>query len=196
MDWMRPRAGEVCLDVAGGTGDIAERIRQRQGGSEAPGRLLVFDLTEGMLQTGQTRFEGREDLQWICGNAEALPFEDRSFDAYTISFGLRNVSRPELALAEARRVLRPGGRFFCLEFSRVVLPALKDLYDQYSFNLLPELGRLVAGDRESYQYLVESIRRFPDQDTFADMIRRAGFGQVKYRNLSMGIAALHSGWKL
>jgi len=196
MDWMRPRAGEICLDVAGGTGDIAERIRQRQGGSQAPGRVLVFDLTEGMLQAGQTRFEGREDLQWICGNAEALPFEDRSFDAYTISFGLRNVSRPELALAEARRVLRPGGRFFCLEFSRVVLPALKDLYDQYSFNLLPELGRLVAGDRESYQYLVESIRRFPPQEQLEGMMRDAGFAQVSHRNMSGGIVAIHNGWRV
>lgn len=196
MDWMRPRAGEVCLDVAGGTGDIADRIRQRQGGPDASGRVLVFDLTEGMLQAGQTRFAGRADLDWICGNAEALPFEDRSFDAYTISFGLRNVSRPDLALAEARRVLRPGGRFFCLEFSHVVLPALKAIYDQYSFQVLPELGRLVAGDRDSYQYLVESIRRFPPQEQLEDMMREAGFARVSHRNMSGGIVAIHSGWRV
>ncbi len=196
MDWMRPRPGEQCLDVAGGTGDIAERIRTRQGGPDAAGRVLVFDLTEGMLRAGRERFAGRDDLQWVCGNAEALPFEDNSFDAYTISFGLRNVSRPELALAEARRVLRPGGRFFCLEFSRVVLPILKDIYDQYSFKLLPTLGGMVAGDRESYQYLVESIRRFPPQERLEDMMREAGFGRVQHRNMSGGIVAVHHGWRI
>ena len=196
MDWMRPRAGEYCLDVAGGTGDIAERIRKRQGGQDAAGRVLVFDLTEGMLRAGRERFQGRDDLQWVCGNAETLPFEDNSFDAYTISFGLRNVSRPDLALAEARRVLRPGGRFFCLEFSQVVLPILKDIYDQYSFKLLPTLGGLVAGDRESYQYLVESIRRFPSQEKLEDMMREAGFGRVTHRNMSGGIVAVHNGWRM
>ena len=196
MDWMRPRAGEHCLDVAGGTGDIAERIRKRQGGQDAAGRVLVFDLTEGMLRAGRERFQGRDDLQWVCGNAETLPFEDNSFDAYTISFGLRNVSRPDLALAEARRGLRPGGRFFCLEFSQVVLPILKDIYDQYSFKLLPTLGGLVAGDRESYQYLVESIRRFPSQEKLEDMMREAGFGRVTHRNMSGGIVAVHNGWRI
>lgn len=196
MDWMRPQPGETCLDVAGGTGDIADRIRKRQGGADAPGRVLVFDLTEGMLRAGQERFAGRDDLQWVCGNAETLPFEDSSFDAYTISFGLRNVARPDLALKEARRVLRPGGRFFCLEFSHVVLPVLKDIYDQYSFRLLPEIGRVVAGDRESYQYLVESIRRFPQQEKLEDMMREAGFGRVSHRNMSGGIVAIHNGWRI
>ena len=158
------------------------------------GRVLVFDLTEGMLQAGQTRFEGREDLQWICGNAEALPFEDRS--SMPTRFRPAECLPAGAGTGRARRVLRPGGRFFCLEFSRVVLPALKDLYDQYSFNLLPELGRFVAGDRESYQYLVESIRRFPPQEQLEDMMREAGFAQVSHRNMSGGIVAIHTGWRV
>ena len=137
-----------------------------------------------------------DSLDWVVGDAMALPFADNSFDVYTISFGIRNVTRIPDALSEAYRVLRPGGRLMVLEFSQLPNEGLQKLYDLYSFNVIPRMGQAIAGDRDSYQYLVESIRRFPDQETFAAMIRDAGFGQVKYRNLSMGIAALHSGWKL
>ena len=156
-------------------------------------------MTEDMLVEGRKRAEAEslaDRLDWVCGDAMALPFDGNVFDAYTISFGIRNVTRIEDAIAEAYRVLRPGGRFLVLEFSQVPVPMLQWLYDRYSFNMIPRMGQAIANDRDSYQYLVESIRRFPDQETFAGMIRRAGFGQVRYRNLSMGIAALHSGWKL
>lgn len=193
---LRPRPGATVLDVAGGTGDIAFRLLARSGPG---GRVVVCDLTEDMLRVGRDRAIDRgllDGLDWVCGDAEALPVRSRSVEAYTIAFGLRNVTRIEQALAEARRVLRPGGRFLCLEFSQVVLPALSQLYELYSDAVLPRLGGLVAGDRESYRYLVESIRRFPPQDELAAMLRAAGFERVDYRNLSGGIAALHSGWRL
>ncbi len=196
LDWMAPRPGMQLLDVAGGTGDIAFRFLRRLGGR---GHATVLDLTEDMLAEGRRRAEATAfagALDWVVGDAMALPFPDAGFDAYTISFGIRNVTRIEDALAEAYRVLRPGGRLLVLEFSQVPEPALRWLYDRYSFNVIPALGQAVTGDRPSYQYLVESIRRFPDQETFAALIAAAGFGQVKYRNLSMGIAALHSAWKL
>ena len=195
MDWLAPRRGQRLIDVAGGTGDIAFRFLRRAEGATA----LVCDLTEGMLEEGRRRAEAEtlaERIEWVVGDAMALPFPDASFDVHTISFGIRNVTRPETALAEAYRVLRPGGRLMVLEFSQLPNPMLQRAYDVYSFNVIPRMGEAVAKDRESYQYLVESIRRFPDQETFAAMIRDAGFGQVRYRNLSMGIAALHSGWKL
>lgn len=195
MDWLAPRNGQRLLDVAGGTGDIAFRFLRRAPGAEA----VVCDMTAAMLEEGQRRAEAAQladRLTWVVGDAMALPFEDRSFDIYTISFGIRNVTRIEAALAEAFRVLKPGGRLMVLEFSQLPNDGLQRLYDLYSFNVIPRMGKAIAGDRDSYQYLVESIRRFPDQDRFADMIRAAGFEQVKYRNLSMGIAALHSGWKL
>jgi demethylmenaquinone methyltransferase/2-methoxy-6-polyprenyl-1,4-benzoquinol methylase len=135
-------------------------------------------------------------LDWMVGDAMALPFENNSFDVYTISFGIRNVTRVQEALNEAFRVLRPGGRLMVLEFSQLPNPAMQWAYDRYSYNVIPAMGQVVTGDRDSYQYLVESIRQFPDQETFADMIRLAGFEQVKYRNLTMGVAALHSGWKI
>ncbi len=195
MDWLAPRDGQHLLDVAGGTGDIAFRFLKR-----APGaRAVVCDMTESMLVEGRRRAEAEalaERLDWVAGDAMALPFPDASFDIYTISFGIRNVTRIEKALAEAFRILRPGGRLMILEFSQLPNPALQWAYDRYSFNVIPAMGQVVTGDRDSYQYLVESIRRFPDQETFAQMIRDAGFEQVKYRNLSMGVAALHSGWKL
>jgi demethylmenaquinone methyltransferase/2-methoxy-6-polyprenyl-1,4-benzoquinol methylase len=156
-------------------------------------------MTESMLDEGRHRAEATafaDRLDWVAGDAMALPFPDSRFDAYTISFGIRNVTRIGDALSEAFRVLRPGGRLLVLEFSRVPEASLRWLYDRYSFNVIPAMGQVIAGDRPSYQYLVESIRRFPDQEAFADMIRTAGFEQVRYRNLSMGIAALHSGWKL
>lgn len=196
LDWMAPRPGMRALDVAGGTGDIAFRLMDRVKGEA---RVTVLDLTEAMLAEGRKRAEERpwaDRLDWVAGDAMALPFESGRFDAYTIAFGIRNVTRPEEALAEAYRVLRPGGRLLVLEFSRVPNEALRKLYDLYSFNLIPPMGQALTGDRASYQYLVESIRRFPDQDTFAGMIEAAGFGRVQHRNLSMGVAAIHSGWKL
>ncbi|MEM7742867.1 MAG: bifunctional demethylmenaquinone methyltransferase/2-methoxy-6-polyprenyl-1,4-benzoquinol methylase UbiE [Pseudomonadota bacterium] len=195
IDWLAPRAGMKLLDVAGGTGDIAFRFVDRVRGD---GQATVCDMTQAMLDEGERRADKRGiyAVDWICGDAMQLPFPDRSFDAYTIAFGIRNVTRIESALAEAYRVLRPGGRFMCLEFSQIPLPALQWAYDRYSFNVIPPMGQAITGDRESYQYLVESIRRFPDQETFADMLRAAGFGQVSYRNLSFGIAAMHSGWRL
>lgn len=195
MDWLAPRPGQRLLDVAGGTGDISFRFLRRAPGASA----VVLDMTESMLVEGRKRAEAaqmEDSLDWVVGDAMALPFKDNSFDVYTISFGIRNVTRIEDALSEAYRVLRPGGRLMVLEFSQLPNPAMQWLYDRYSFNVIPRMGQLVAHDRDSYQYLVESIRNFPDQETFARMIREAGFEQVKYRNLSLGIAALHSGWKL
>jgi demethylmenaquinone methyltransferase/2-methoxy-6-polyprenyl-1,4-benzoquinol methylase len=196
VDWLAPRPGMRLLDVAGGTGDIAFRFLRRVHGR---GHTTVLDMTADMLAEGRRRAEATDfagALDWVVGDAMALPFPDAGFDAYTISFGIRNVTRIEDALAEGFRVLRPGGRLMVLEFSRVPEPSLRWLYDRYSFNVIPALGQTLAGDRASYQYLVESIRRFPDQEAFAAMIADAGFGQVRFRNLSMGIAALHSGWKL
>jgi demethylmenaquinone methyltransferase/2-methoxy-6-polyprenyl-1,4-benzoquinol methylase len=156
-------------------------------------------MTAAMLDEGAKRAEAAQlagRLDWVVGDAMALPFADSSFDVYTISFGIRNVVRIPDALSEAFRVLRPGGRLMVLEFSQIPNDLLQKAYDLYSFNVIPRMGQAVAGDRESYQYLVESIRKFPDQETFAAMIRQSGFEQVKYRNLSLGIAALHSGWKV
>jgi demethylmenaquinone methyltransferase/2-methoxy-6-polyprenyl-1,4-benzoquinol methylase len=195
MDWLAPRSGQRLLDVAGGTGDVAFRFLKRAPGASA----VVCDLTSSMLEAGRTRAEAERlagSLDWLVGDAMALPFEDASFDVYTISFGIRNVTRVQDALNEAYRVLKPGGRLMVLEFSQIPNEGLQWLYDRYSYNVIPAMGQVVTGDRDSYQYLVESIRKFPDQDSFADMIRQAGFGQVKYRNLTMGVAALHSGWKL
>ncbi len=194
LDWLRPRPDMTLLDVGGGTGDIAFRFRARGGGP-----VVVCDINREMLSVGRDRAIDRnieDGLDWVCGDAEALPFPDRCVDAYTIAFCLRNVTHIDAALAEARRVLKPGGRFLCLEFSQVVLPLLRQLYDQYSFRILPVMGQLVAGNREAYQYLVESIRRFPPQEGLAERMRAAGLEQVKYRNLTGGIAALHSGWRL
>ena len=196
IDWIMPKPGQAFLDVAGGTGDVANAIREAQGGRDAAGKVIVADLTQAMLDEGTKRFTGRTDFEWVCANAEELPFDDNQFDVYTISFGLRNVARPEKALAEARRVLKPGGRFFCLEFSHVVIPVFDKIYDSYSFNILPELGGLVANDRDSYQYLVESIRRFPNQTRLEDMMRDAGMKRVEHRNYSGGIAAIHKGVKV
>ncbi|MDJ0627377.1 MAG: bifunctional demethylmenaquinone methyltransferase/2-methoxy-6-polyprenyl-1,4-benzoquinol methylase UbiE [Rhodobacter sp.] len=195
MDWLAPRSDQRLLDVAGGTGDIAFRFLKR-----APGaRATICDMTESMLFEGRKRAEAEklaDQLDWVVGDAMALPFDDASFDVYTISFGIRNVTRPADALAEAFRVLRSGGRLMVLEFSQLPNPGMQWLYDRYSYNVIPAMGQIFASDRDSYQYLVESIRQFPDQETFAGMIREAGFDQVKYRNLTMGVAALHSGWKL
>lgn len=184
--------GFDLLDVAGGTGDIAFRFLRQAG---AGGAAVICDISAEMLEAGRTRATGDEPLSFVQGNAEALPFPNASFDAYTIAFGIRNVTHISAALSEAFRVLKPGGRFLCLEFSHVEMPLLDTIYDAYSFNAIPQLGALVAGDAESYRYLVESIRRFPDQESFMHLIEDAGFERVRYRNLTGGIAAIHSGWR-
>ena len=193
-----PRSGRrpfEVLDVAGGTGDVAFRIVERSAGHA---KATVCDINPSMLQVGRERAEARriEGVTFEEGNAEALPFEAGRFDAYTIAFGIRNVPRIDLALAEAYRVLRPGGRFLCLEFSAVEAPLVDRAYDLYSFHLIPLMGRVVARDEDSYRYLVESIRRFPNQERFKAMIEDAGFKRVSYTNLTMGVAALHVGVKI
>jgi demethylmenaquinone methyltransferase / 2-methoxy-6-polyprenyl-1,4-benzoquinol methylase len=186
----------ALLDVAGGTGDIAFRAAQASG---AGFRATVCDINANMLTVGRDRAAKRHLDDRVCfveGNAEELAFPDRAFDGYTIAFGIRNVPRIDRALKEAYRVLRPGGRFLCLEFSSVTVPGLDRLYDLFSFRVIPELGRVVTGDAESYRYLVESIRKFPKPAAFADMIGEAGFSRVNWQTLSGGIVALHSGWRL
>ncbi len=188
--------GWCLLDVAGGTGDISTRVVRRSNG---PAKAVVCDINESMLQVGRDRAEkaGLSDLiTFSQGNAEELPYPEKSFDAYTIAFGIRNVPDIPKALREAHRVLKRGGRFLCLEFSEVDVPLLDKVYDALSFNVIPPIGRMVTGDGDPYQYLVESIRKFPRQDQFARMIETAGFERVSFRNYSGGIAALHSGWKL
>ena len=195
MDWLAPRPGQKLMDVAGGTGDISFRFLKRAG----RGHATVLDITEPMLVEGRKRAEAEQmsdSLNWVVGDAMALPFEDSTFDVYTISFGIRNVTRPQEALNEAYRVLRPGGRLMVLEFSQLPNPMMQAAYDAYSFNVIPRLGKLIANDSDSYQYLVESIRNFPNQETFLGMVRTAGFENAKFRNMTMGVAALHSGWKL
>ena len=194
-----PRTGDRAfslLDVAGGTGDIAFRVADT--GNHAT-RATVADINHAMLEVGRARAteRGLDDLvTFIEGNAEALPFPDRAFDAVTIAFGIRNVPRIDRSLKEAHRVLKIGGHFLCLEFSAVDVPGFDALYDAYSFNVIPAIGRAVTGDAEAYRYLVESIRRFPRPDAFAGMMRSAGFGRASFQRLSGGIVALHSGWRL
>ncbi|MEX2129269.1 MAG: bifunctional demethylmenaquinone methyltransferase/2-methoxy-6-polyprenyl-1,4-benzoquinol methylase UbiE [Xanthobacteraceae bacterium] len=193
-----PKSGRIwhLLDIAGGTGDIALRALAA-GGSGA--RATVADVNADMLAVGRERAEDArvgERIEFMEANAEALPFPDKHFDAVTIAFGIRNVPLIETGLAEMHRVLKLGGRFLCLEFSQVDVPALEELYEAYSFRVIPELGRFVTGDADSYQYLVESIRRFPDRETFASMMRKAGFARVEATPLTGGIVALHSGWRL
>jgi len=196
--WLNPppRPGWKLLDVAGGTGDIAFRVVEASRGNA---HATVLDINGSMLEVGRDRAARRglaEATTFVEANAEELPFEDASFDAYTIAFGIRNVPRIDAALSEAYRVLKPGGRFLCLEFSEVDMPLLDRAYEAWSFNAIPQIGRMVTGDAESYRYLVESIRKFPRQGEFAAMIGRAGFERVTWRDYSGGIAALHSGWKL
>lgn len=193
-----PQPGETLIDVAGGTGDLArafvdaaEKARARRGGD--PARAVVADINEAMLNAGRARGADAR-LTWTVADAENLPFPDASADCVTIAFGIRNVTNRDRALAEMRRVLKPMGRFLCLEFSRPTSRPLERVYDAWSFNAIPALGELVAKDRDSYQYLVESIRRFPHQQTFADEVRAAGFGNVGVTSYSGGIAALHTGW--
>mmetsp|Transcript_14908 Transcript_14908/g.42454 ORF Transcript_14908/g.42454 Transcript_14908/m.42454 type:complete len:327 (+) Transcript_14908:30-1010(+) len=209
VEMLAPFPGSMHIDVAGGTGDVAFRVlRAIQGAeglrdaSESPedrkGGVTVFDINPEMLEEGKKKANKATDLathrlSWVEGSAEELPFDDNTFDSYTIAFGIRNVTNRSTALAEAYRVLRPGGRFLCLEFSKVTVPGLQQIYDEYSFRVIPEVGKLVAGDAESYRYLVESIRMFPGQEEFKEMIEAAQFQSVGYENLTAGVVAIHSG---
>ena len=195
---LNPQPGETIVDCAGGTGDMANRFARmaraaqlRRGGDDA--RVVVVDYNAEMVAAGVKR-GGEPEVAWAVGDAQRLPLRDGEADAYVISFGLRNVTDIPAALAEARRVLKPGGRYLCLEFSRPVTEALRSAYDAYSFKVIPQIGEWVAKDRASYQYLVESIRRFPDQETLAGMMKTAGFARVGYTNFTGGVAALHHGW--
>ena len=194
IDWIAPQPGQTLVDLAGGTGDISLRLLNAGGGD-----AIVCDINEAMLSAGRQRRDMAQlgdRLRWCAGNAETLPFDSASVDVVTIAFGLRNVTDRDAAIAEAYRILRPGGRFLCLEFSQVSNAMLARLYDGWSFNVLPRLGQLVAGDADSYRYLVESIRTFPAPAVLADMFAAIGFAQVRVRRLSGGIACIHSGWKL
>ena len=189
---LKPRAGQHIIDMAGGTGDIAFRIAERGA------QVTIADINPEMLAVGQERAKKRgiEGLLWAEENAEALSFPDQTFDAYTIAFGIRNVTHIDKALAEAHRVLRVGGRFLCLEFSTATWPGFKEIYDRYSHDVVPRIGRVVARDEDSYRYLVESIRRFPDMPAFKKMIEQAGFAQVTVEPILGGAVAIHSGWKV
>jgi len=189
---VKPRAGETILDVAGGTGDIAFRMHP------SGAAITVSDINPQMLEVGMERAKkrGLEGLVWAVENAEALTFPASTFDAYTIAFGIRNVTHVQQALFDAHRVLKRGGRFFCLEFSTTLWPGFADVYDSYSHKAVPKLGKLLANDEESYRYLIESIRRFPDMATFEGMIQKAGFVQTKVEPLLGGLVAIHSGWKI
>ncbi len=189
---VKPRRGEAILDMAGGTGDIAFRL------AAAGAAVTVSDINQDMLDVGITRAakRGHDDLVWSCQNAEQLSFPDRFFDAYTIAFGIRNVTHIDRALAEAHRVLRFGGRFYCLEFSTTQWPGFKEAYDAYSHRLVPKLGQMIAGDADSYRYLIESIRRFPPMAEFEGLICAAGFTRTKVEPLLGGLVAIHSGWKV
>ena len=199
VTWLNPPRGDRSfdvLDVAGGTGDISCRILTAGGKGTT---TTLCDINPAMIAEGRTRARRQGHLKrcrFSVGNAEALPFPDASFDAYTIAFGIRNVTHIDKALSEAQRVLKPGGRFLCLEFSQVTVPGMDALYDAYSFTAVPAIGKVVTGDGQPYRYLVESIRKFPNQEIFEDMMCEAGLANVKHRNLSGGIVALHSGWKV
>ncbi len=189
---VKPREGEAILDMAGGTGDIAFRMEP------SGAQITVADINPQMLEVGMDRAQKRgiDGLVWTEANAETLTFPDRFFDAYTIAFGIRNVTDIPAALREAHRVLRRGGRFYCLEFSTTQWPGFAELYDAYSHRMVPKLGQLLAKDADSYRYLIESIRRFPDMPTFKQMIADAGFAQTKVEPLLGGLVAIHSGWKI
>ncbi|MBB4658254.1 class I SAM-dependent methyltransferase [Parvularcula dongshanensis] len=199
LDRLNPQPGQRLLDVAGGTGDVARGFLARAAERPARGRpsasATICDINHAMMVAGRDK-DGRAVPDRVCADAEALPFEDAAFDAYTVAFGIRNVTHRDRALSEARRVLKPGGRFVCLEFSRPVTASFEALYAAYSDAFIPRLGRWVADDEDSYRYLVESIRRFPPQDAFALEVEDAGFARVKVENLTGGVAALHMGWRI
>jgi demethylmenaquinone methyltransferase/2-methoxy-6-polyprenyl-1,4-benzoquinol methylase len=203
IDWLDPQPGQTLLDVAGGTGDVGRafvarataKARRRAPSDPKPARAILCDINEAMLRAGAEKHPD-DGLARLCGDAEALPLADRAVEVCTIAFGIRNVTHIDQALEEMYRVLKPGGRFLCLEFSHVEITGLDALYEAYSFRIIPAIGRVLAGSAEPYQYLVESIRRFPGPTQFAGMMESAGFGNVKWRMLSGGIAALHSGWRL
>ena len=195
LDWLAPRRGQSLIDVAGGTGDIAFNFIKR---AKTGANATILDLTESMMIEGKKKtidLPEESQINWVCGDAMRMPFSDSTFDVYTISFGIRNVTNISKTLSEAYRVLKPGGRLMILEFSSVNNDLISWIYDKYSFNIIPKLGEFVSNDRESYQYLVESIRKFPNQEKFSEMIINEGFKKVKYRDLTFGIAALHSAWK-
>ena len=195
LDWLAPRRGQSLIDVAGGTGDIAFNFIKR---AKTGANATILDLTESMMIEGKKKtidLPKESQINWVCGDAMRMPFNNSTFDVYTISFGIRNVTNISKTLAEAYRVLKPGGRLMILEFSSVNNDLISWIYDKYSFNIIPKLGEFVSNDRESYQYLVESIRKFPNQEKFSEMIINEGFRKVKYRDLTFGIAALHSAWK-
>ncbi len=198
VEWLNPQPGWKVVDVAGGTGDIAFRIADIARARGGDAQITVCDINPDMVGEGVRRAAEKHEtaINWTVGDAEHLPVPDTSMDAYTIAFGIRNVTHIEKALTEAARVLKPGGRFLCLEFSRVEVPVLDTLYEAYSFKVLPKMGAMVAGDEDAYRYLAESIRRFPPQARFAAMIEKAGLSRVKIRNLSGGVAAMHSAWKI
>jgi len=204
LDRLAPQPGQKLIDVAGGTGDVAigflNRANARRNADQKPeAHAAICDINYEMLKAGADREAAtalNKQLTRVCGDAEKLPFHDGQADAYTIAFGIRNVTDMEAALKEARRILKPGGRFVCLEFSHPITEGLQKIYDAYSFNVIPWLGEKVADDREAYQYLVESIRKFPGQEAFAARIRKAGFSRVTYENLTGGVAALHMAWRI
>lgn len=192
---IRPKKNERFLDIAGGTGDIAFRIRKA---TSPDTHITVSDINPAMLEVGRMRAQDKGYIQgfdWIEANAESLPFEDNSFDVYTIAFGLRNVTHIDTALKEAHRVLKPGGRFFCLEFSHVEHPFVGKIYDTYSEHIIPRMGEVIAKDRESYQYLVESIRKFPKPYALEQRMKQAGFGKTRFKTMTLGVVCVHEGWK-
>jgi demethylmenaquinone methyltransferase/2-methoxy-6-polyprenyl-1,4-benzoquinol methylase len=194
INYLKPTENMQLIDIGGGTGDLAFKFLQK-GGRD----VVITDINEEMLKIGRDRALDNGIIKgpiWVNGNAEQLPFENASFDAYITAFCLRNVTHIDEVLIEAHRLLKPGGHFLCLEFSKVILPTLSKLYDAYSFRVLPLIGQIIAKDRDAYQYLAESIRRFPSQDAFANLIEKAGLEKISYQNLSGGIVAIHSAWKI
>ncbi|ESN92463.1 hypothetical protein HELRODRAFT_89456 [Helobdella robusta] len=194
-----PISDTNLLDVAGGTGDISFRYLQYLKNSSKSATVTVLDINQAMLNVGRDKAKSKgfqNEITWVQGNAENLPFSENQFDVYTVAYGIRNMTHIDKVLKEAYRVLKPGGRFACLEFSRVDNFFLRNLYDNYSFHIIPVMGKLIAGDYKSYKYLVESIRQFPDQETFSEMIEEAGFSNVNHENLMFGVSAIHSGFKI